>query len=317
MRRSMVVLTLFGMIFAQQPVAFAWNSTGHRIVAYIAYKQLDDGTKQRVVAALKNHPAASTDLWTRGGINGTDTDLNLFLNAATFPDDVRFSHGPNRFHDPKFDRFHKEPNHFVDFEFKPPAKMPGDPAMGDTILNTYKANLAMVRDENVDDADQAVALSWIFHQIGDVHQPLHCVSRFAGKLTLVVNGDRGGNGVQPFPNPRGHHDLHSYWDDLLGSDSSANTPAKLQRDAEAVRTAFPAADFAAAELKGADDLKPWALDSFGLAVDKSYDPLDDDLDAGVADLPDGYDDAAKSLAKKRLAMAGYRLASQLKALFPK
>jgi len=317
MRRWKVVLALSGMILGQQPMAFAWNSTGHRVVAYIAYKQLDDDTKQRVVMALRKHPAAGTDLWTKGGVNGTDKDLNLFLNAATFPDDVRFSHGPNRFHDPMFDKFHKEPNHFVDFEFKPPAKAPGDPAKGDTILNTYQANVATVKDENADGAAQAVALSWIIHQVGDVHQPLHCVSRFAGKLTNVANGDRGGNGVAPFPNPRGHHDLHSFWDDLLGSDSSANTPDKLQAVAHGVIQAFPVAAFSKDELRGADDLKPWALDSFGLAVEKSYDPLDDDLDSGVAEVANGYQDMAKSLAEQRIALAGYRLANQLKALFPR
>jgi hypothetical protein len=315
MRYWKPILAGLGGILAAQP-ALAWNSTGHRTVAYIAYQQLDDGTRQRVAAVLRNHPAAGTDLWTTGGINGDDMQLNLFLNAATFPDDVRHSHGPNRFHDPSFDKFHKEPNHFVDFEFRPPSESPGDPPPGDTLLNTYRANVATVKDPNADDADQAVALSWIIHQIGDVHQPLHCVTRFAGKLANVGDGDRGGNGVEPFENRRGHHDLHSYWDDLLGSDSSANTPRKLQKVAEAVAQAFPSTRFSQSELQGANDLKPWAVDSFGRALKDAYGPLPDDLDRGVADIPDGYEDNAETLAKRRIALAGYRLASQLKALFP-
>ena len=50
-----------------QAVARAWNSTGHRAVAYIAYKQLkqnDPETLKQVLDVLRTHPAATTPLWT-------------------------------------------------------------------------------------------------------------------------------------------------------------------------------------------------------------------------------------------------------------
>ncbi len=172
----------------------AWNSTGHRTVAYIAFQQLDDATRQRVAAAFAKHPAIQTDLWKKFGTANDDPIKKLFMNAATFPDDVRFSQfQPNtRFHDPSFKPFHKKFAHFIDFQYRPPSDKPGLPVTNEpmTLLNTYQDNVTLVRDPNADDTNQAVALSWIFHQVGDVHQPLHATSRFAGNH--LNDGDEGG-----------------------------------------------------------------------------------------------------------------------------
>src|ERR1019366_1996227 len=56
-------------------------------------------------------------------------------------------------------------------------------------------------------------LPWLEHMEGDVHQTLHCTSRF---LKSQPKGDAGGNFV--FVTPL--HNLHTVWDDSAGTDTS-------------------------------------------------------------------------------------------------
>ena len=54
---------------------------------------------------------------------------------------------------------------------------------------------------------------WLFHLVGDVHQPLHTVSLFK---TKYPDGDRGGNLVFVRAKRSGAIlDLHQLWDGLL------------------------------------------------------------------------------------------------------
>src|SRR4051812_22898862 len=87
-RRYFAILATACLVLVPVATAFTWNGTGHRTVAIIAYRQLGDATKKEVVGLLKQHPAAGT-LWASHANNGTDSDLNLFMSAAVFPDDAR------------------------------------------------------------------------------------------------------------------------------------------------------------------------------------------------------------------------------------
>ena len=44
-----------------------------------------------------------------------------------------------------------------------------------------------------DDAQAAIWLCWLLHDVGDLHQPLHSTAMFAEKL--FPQGDKGGNSV--------------------------------------------------------------------------------------------------------------------------
>src|SRR5271157_4733067 len=82
-RRSLRIITSI-VIILTPPSSYAWNYTGHRVIASIAYRQLDDQTKRKIAEVLKKHPA-NADLWA----NGPDEILNLLWNASVFPDDAR------------------------------------------------------------------------------------------------------------------------------------------------------------------------------------------------------------------------------------
>src|SRR5262245_20941253 len=81
----------------------AWNYAGHRTISSIAYRQLDEPTRQRIADLLKNHPAYAK-LWVDRDTNGSDPALNLFWNASVFPDDARR---------PPWDSYHHGEAHYV------------------------------------------------------------------------------------------------------------------------------------------------------------------------------------------------------------
>ena len=73
------------------------------------------------------------------------------------------------------------------------------------------------------------------------------------------------------------------------------------------------------ELKKATTPKAWSLESRGIAIDKAY--LHGELKGGTSkdaaeDLPEGYTKAAKVVAEKQAALAGYRLADELQKHVP-
>src|SRR4051794_37148479 len=59
--------------------------------------------------------------------------------------------------------------------------------------------------------DKAVALCWILHLIGDVHQPLHCATLYSPQFE---RGDLGGNSFGVKINGKEYR-LHTFWDNAL------------------------------------------------------------------------------------------------------
>ena len=66
--------------------------------------------------------------------------------------------------------------------------------------------------------DKAVAICWIFHLVGDIHQPLHNAAYFSSEEGFR-QGDQGGNRFGVKINGR-KWKLHAFWDDLLGEDAA-------------------------------------------------------------------------------------------------
>lgn len=114
------------------------------------------------------------------------------------------------------------------------------------------------------------------------------------------------------PNPRGlterSNNLHAYWDDLLGNHEDPAATAKL---ADQIMAENPRTEFS-------DDLKKkgirdWAEESVQTCLATVYQGLDPETPHLPA-APAGYDDEAVKVGRKRIALAGYRLAEELKRL---
>jgi hypothetical protein len=84
-----LIATLFAVSFV--PQAHAWNSLGHKVVAEIAWQQLDPATRQSIVDVLRRHPRFDADFAGKMEDNAQTAsklvqDHWIFQNAATWPD---------------------------------------------------------------------------------------------------------------------------------------------------------------------------------------------------------------------------------------
>src|SRR5262249_33646350 len=126
------------------------------------------------------------------------------------------------------------------------------------------------------DEDKAVAASWVFHLIGDIHQPMHAVSYFSSDKAFQT-GDLGGNkfGVR-VGNEKWK--LHAYWDDLLGvdrdyADDSDAHQVELYKSAIKVAERLRGLALTNADKKLLADnttFDSWSKESFELAKSVAY-----------------------------------------------
>jgi len=103
--------------------------------------------------------------------------------------------------------------------------------------------------------------------------------------------------------------LHAHWDDLLGTESS---PSAVDRLADEITKEHPAATFAKELAK--KNIRDWAEESIEICLSTVYKNLDLNI-TRFYDRPVGYEADAQRVARRRVALAGYRLADELKRLF--
>lgn len=231
----------------------------------------------------------------------------LFMLAARWADDIRTK-----------PQFHRSSWHFINLPFKPAGqpehvfiKQEGIP----NILTALAHNQNAV-EKDPDPVNKTIALAWLFHLVGDVHQPLHTAQLFTVDYT---EGDRGGNEIcrrekqenQPI-------NLHKFWDDRLikspNFTSIRNLAISLRNQPEFSRdnlTELAITDFTA-----------WGNESFALGVTTAYRNGTVGMPKGHNEecselqsapvLPIGYIPTAEPVADRRMILSGYRLADLLK-----
>lgn len=151
-----VALTLTAGCVTSSSV-FAWGQTGHRVTGAIAEKYLSDDARAAIEALLPHESLAE---------------------ASTYPDEMRS--------DPStFWQRTASPWHYVTVPEGKVYKDVGAPEQGDA----YSALMHFtetLKSKTASKEDKQLALRFIVHIVGDLHQPLH-----AGNGT-----DKGGNDVK-------------------------------------------------------------------------------------------------------------------------
>ena len=145
--------------------------------------------------------------------------------------------------------------------------------------------------------EKLLALKFILHFVGDVHQPLHAAD----------DHDRGGNGkFVSFENRPTCMVLHAYWDTTLVGRLGPN----FNQVAEDLINQFNASHMSLESLQPKD----WALESFKLARDVVYKlpiPVLDERGHQCSALSHNYEDRALATVREQLFKAGMRLAITL------
>jgi hypothetical protein len=285
--------------------AQAWDWTGHRTVARIAWNHMTPSARAKAVALLRQAPADSRIPTLGAQTSSAIRARELFVTTATWPDLVR-SGTLAKYSNPAWhfsDNFWKVDNGKVISVPNPVA----DTADAGRKLAAF-ANLLTSHTGTA--AEQAIDLAWVLHLMGDIHQPLHTSSRVS---SASPQGDRGGNAfpvtIPPYPDGN----LHSLWDD----DLRAHTPRKASEDtatyigrlASGVEKRFP--QTALAKEVGAGSYTTWIADGVALAQANAYTGIDSGTAASTA-----YKTKVDQIAVRRVALAGYRLAALLNKLFP-
>jgi hypothetical protein len=192
---------------------------------------------------------------------------------------------------------------------EPPA-FPDKPSPFPTndVLYGISQSEKIIKDGNSSPEVRAAYFSWLIHLVGDIHQPLHC-STLVNTNYPAPAGDRGGNEFYVKPAGTGVN-LHSIWDRALGGTVDFRTQLNY---AIQISTGQPRASLP--ELLKDKTPVAWSKESRAIAIESGYlrgklagSTQRDDAPA----LPDGYTKKMKTIAEKQAALAGYRLADEIR-----
>jgi hypothetical protein len=267
--------------------ALAWGDEGHKIIALIAEHYLDTAVRAKVATLL----AADTDTLTGHDIASEATWADKYRDSDRDTTKVRY-HATWRWH-------------FVDIELTQPdlalacfghlplpsgvpaSKGPPQACVVDKI-NQFAAELG---SPTTSASEQLLALKFLLHFVGDLHQPLHASDDHdaGGNKKLVA-----GEGVHP-------SNLHHYWDvefvERLGTDPRQVAAALIGQISEAQRQEWS---------NGTPS--DWAVEAFALARRDAHGLLPEPDDQARYSLPSAYTKQAERDVALQLSRAGVRLA---------
>jgi len=311
-RALLIAVLLFGNSTAE-----AWNNTGHMAVARIAYMNLStnpaNNVRAKVDALLTHHPDFN-NLAKGISVNDPNRSLIIFMRSATWPDlikdDSRFVEGDEPSPSdptplPGFPTMIRGRNwHFINIPFSSDGTKTKPPKPINALTKMIEFRNA-IGNSAVQPNIQAYDLSWLLHLIGDIHQPLHSVARFT---TAHPNGDLGGNEVKL----TGGGNLHSFWDDIVGSGENTNFIISLAKGITDETKPGDQSEIVIPNDAAAEQtILTWINESATLAKYFVYTIGKDEIGDPQPTITTGYQAFSSVIARHRIALGGYRLAAIL------
>jgi hypothetical protein len=292
---------------------FAWDDVGHRTMAYIAWQQMTPAARESVIKILRSAPEDSDiSAYYLGGPEPEETKkLEYFMLMATWADIVR-----ERSLEARNKKYHHSTWHYDDTFWKQvngKAEILPSPDEGGVAVDKLIDFDKVLRNASASDKDKAVAIAWVEHLVGDIHQPLHTSARVTDR---EPKGDQGGNLflLTPEGTPREKQmNLHWYWDSIVDQ----SLPLKgdecdrqyISNVARKIMKKYPANSLATAMRLGEYD--EWRKESFALNPTDVFSP-----DLVRFQMPsEKYKKHAFEVAERQLALAGYRLAATFNQIF--
>jgi hypothetical protein len=329
MRLTTIVLLAFVALISSAGRAWAWNDTGHRTIATLAYDELTPAVRAKVDAILRAHPRYDKDLLSGMPQGYREPERFAFAMGGYWPDIIRSQGNPMHF------THHKPMWHYIDTPYqlpnwKPtsaPSTTPATSVAGSgattqpavegskNVIEAIAENRAALRNPERSDAEKAVAICWLAHLVGDIHQPLHATTVYSAQFP---EGDRGGNSFMVSVR-RQNQNLHAVWDEMLGVQTSATMinylAAGIRTDPNLRREAIPQVSKTDPQVwrRESNELGRTVAHRNGTLVGASSEDLRRDPTTPVPTLPEGYLRDAEPVALRRAAIAAYRLADLLNA----
>lgn len=292
--------------------ALSWSNAGHMTTAVIAYYDLGGANSpivKKIVAIMASHPDRGPFKIAVGRSTGDEQILRTFMEIARWPDDIRLGNYDHP-------TWHYLLQPVIDPSNPPPNGAPY--AYTGDARDALSLNISMVsntKDPRIAEGERAIALCWIFHIVGDIHQPLHAGEYFSAQ---IPEGDFAGDKFYLIdPNNGQVVKLHSFWDDLVTRDEE---PTFVVVRSQSLMSKYPRSRFAEAlqhDRSRAYDVSAWASESHAAAVNLAYgSDRPSATSPDQAKLPDQtYLAQSRTLGEERLTLSGYRLADSLRAMF--
>lgn len=276
MVRKLVAFALLSLLAATP--AQAWWDYGHRTVATIAWSNMTAASR----AATRRLIAGSAALQTPA------CPIRSLEDAAVWPDCVKEKLG---------DRFSYATTwHYQDVSICGTFELKGTCPGGNCLTVQIERNARLLGDANVPARERLIALAFLVHFLGDLHQPLHMAEHA---------GDAGGNGVKAAYGVYAYDNtnLHKVWDGLMAERLISEPPPLSQEITPAKRSAW--------ERGGVRD---WAKESWERARDVVYAKLPVASLCPATKITDrvmidqAYVDAARATLRTAVEQGGVRAA---------
>lgn len=285
MRNFCVAVALLCVVWSGP--ARAWGDEGHEVIGLIAQSRLDPVARKKVDALL----AADTDTLTAPNIAA----------ASTWADKFRDSNRNGA-------RQNTGMWHFVDLEISGPdldQACFGHPALPagtlasngpaqDCVVDKIDEFAAELAAPSTAMSERIVALKFLLHLVGDLHQPLHASD----------DHDEGGNKKRVSAAGLRSETLHHYWDTEFVEQLGPN-PQQI------AATLIPRISPSDARRWAQGTPADWAMELFDLAKVDAYGELPAPNARGKYRLTDVYVAMADRDVAMQLSKAGVRLAVML------
>jgi hypothetical protein len=268
-----LVLALVVLFASMQPL-WAWGPQGHRLVAEVAWDHLTPEARASVQALLGPESLADVSSWADHYLVGNNQTfywhfINIPPDAAGYDRDRDCLLQPGATRGSALDKWRDCAPERIDYNYQ------------------------RVADSSLDKADRAVALKFLVHIVGDLHQPFH-----------ALGVGRGGNdvAVSVWGSPMcGTHpcNLHAVWDEKLID--------RRRLDDSAYLKLLEAEISAKNMVAGTGTSGDWAVESRDLGRAALVKP--------GTNIDEAYYQANIATVNQRLEQGGLRLAKLINAAF--
>jgi hypothetical protein len=304
-RKIKIDAVITAVLLSASLPTFAWDEVGHKITAYIAWQRMTPDVRERVIKTLLAAPEdaqLSTFYAGYGSRSQEARQREFFMLVATWPDIIRDKNFPVRQKNYAHSDWHYSDTFWQWKDNK--VQLVTDAESSGKAVDKLAEFDKLIRS-GASDPEKAVAIAWLEHLIGDIHQPLHASARVTSSNT---KGDQGGNLflLTPKGTPKDKQEnLHWFWDSIV---IRYQPNSKDVCDADYID---PIAD-QIIKLYPYDKLKGELADEkFDVWKDESFKIASTEVYRGVNwfEAPsDKYKKKAFEIAQRRMALAGYRMA---------
>jgi hypothetical protein len=292
------LVSLFAMMTSS--TVWAWGAEGHEAVCEIAYQELNSEARTQVDAIM-----AAED----------DDRFKTFRQGCGWPD-----HRRRETNERREDHYINVPRDWTTIS--------NSTCVGveHCLFSAIIKDTDVLRDANASLANKLMALKFLGHWVGDIHQPLH----------VSYRDDRGGNDILLSRGIGCERKLHDVWDNCIPEDimQEMGLAGERQGFGETLRSEITEAQ--RQTWRSEMSLATWASESLQIArlPDAQYCVIQGDRCNYTADqaeyiknegaenegkkvlsLSRDYEDQFHAAVKHRLQMAGVRLGHLLNQLF--